>query len=60
MATMYWWSNESGTYAPDPDDLPKVKQLFKANFPDIKILTYHYEDPTLITLKEHLSREVLE
>lgn len=52
--------NESGTYAPDKDDLPKVKELFKLNFPGIKILTYHYEDPVLITLKQYLSREVLE
>lgn len=52
--------NESGTYAPDKDDLPKVKELLKLNFPDIKIHTYHYEDPILVTLKQNLSREVLE
>lgn len=52
--------NASGTYAPDKDDLPKVKELFQLNFPDIEILTYHYEDPTLIALKRNLSSEVLE
>jgi len=39
--------NNSGTYAPDKNDLPRLVQLFQANFPGLEVEALNYSDPTL-------------
>ncbi|CAF3396948.1 unnamed protein product [Rotaria sp. Silwood1] len=39
--------NGSGTYAPDRSLLSKLKNLLSFNFPGLKVVTYHFEDPQL-------------
>lgn len=39
--------NNSGTYAPDKDDLPKVKQFFLWNFIGLAVEVVDFRDPLL-------------
>ncbi|KAF9412021.1 hypothetical protein BGZ94_001172 [Podila epigama] len=39
--------NNSGTYAPKKEQLPKVKKLFELNFPDLIVTAMDREDPIL-------------
>lgn len=39
--------NNSGTYAPKKEDLPRVRELFVRNFPDLVVVALDHEDPYL-------------
>ncbi|KAF9365157.1 hypothetical protein BGX34_011213 [Mortierella sp. NVP85] len=39
--------NNSGTYSPKKEDLPKVKKLFELNFPDLVVVALDHDDPRL-------------
>ncbi|KAF9289590.1 hypothetical protein BGZ68_009008 [Mortierella alpina] len=39
--------NNSGTYAPKKEDLPKVQKLFQLNFPDLVVIALDHEDAYL-------------
>lgn len=39
--------NNSGTYSPDKNDLPRLVQLFQYNFPGLEVEALNYEDPLL-------------
>ena len=39
--------NNSGTFAPDLNDLPKLEQLFRKNFPGLLVEAYDRADPRL-------------
>ncbi|CAF2383749.1 unnamed protein product [Rotaria sp. Silwood2] len=47
----YQWElvidNGSGTYAPNRSLLGKLNNLLSFNFPRLKVVTYHFEDPQL-------------
>ncbi|TFK35469.1 hypothetical protein BDQ12DRAFT_655597 [Crucibulum laeve] len=44
--------NNSGTYAPDPAMLPKLKELLEYNFPGFKIFALDHEDSKLVESRE--------
>lgn len=44
--------NNSGTYAPQKQDLHKVKRCFELNFPDLVVKAVDREDPYLKSLEE--------
>ncbi|KAI0561647.1 hypothetical protein FGB62_76g072 [Gracilaria domingensis] len=46
--------NNSGTYAPGKEDLPKVAEVFRRNFPGLEVLALDYRDPYLNTLSTQL------
>ncbi|KAG0239411.1 hypothetical protein BGW41_007675 [Actinomortierella wolfii] len=48
--------NNSGTYAPRKEDLPKVKELFERNFPDLRVVVMDHEDPYLKEIRERTKR----
>ncbi|KAK3848606.1 MAG: hypothetical protein J3R72DRAFT_393588 [Linnemannia gamsii] len=48
--------NNSGTYAPNKDELHKVQQLFQLNFPDLVVRAVDREDPYLKDLVEATKR----
>ncbi|KAF8437483.1 hypothetical protein L210DRAFT_3545775 [Boletus edulis BED1] len=39
--------NNSGTYSPDPDLLPKVKEIIGMNFSGFRVVALRHEDPEL-------------
>ena len=39
--------NNSGTYSPDPMDLPDLKACMEYNFPGFNIIALDYNDPAL-------------
>lgn len=39
--------NNSGTYSPDKNDLPRLVQLFQYNFPGLEVEALNYSDPLL-------------
>eukprot|EP00026_Physarum_polycephalum_P017051 Phypoly_transcript_18136.p1 GENE.Phypoly_transcript_18136~~Phypoly_transcript_18136.p1 ORF type:complete len:237 (+),score=21.25 Phypoly_transcript_18136:88-711(+) len=45
--------NNSGTYGPDVNDLPKLKALFERNFPDMRVETRDREDPRTKEFAKH-------
>lgn len=44
--------NNSGTYAPKKEDLPKVRALFERNFPDLVVVALDHEDPHLKEIRQ--------
>ncbi|OAQ32368.1 hypothetical protein K457DRAFT_16376 [Linnemannia elongata AG-77] len=48
--------NNSGTYSPRKEDLPKVKKLFEANFPGLTVITLDHEDPVLKDIRAETKR----
>ncbi|KAF9576032.1 hypothetical protein EC968_000592 [Mortierella alpina] len=56
----YAWTllidNNSGTYAPKKEDLPKVQKLFELNFPDLVVRAVDREDPALKEIAEATKR----
>ncbi|KHN98966.1 C2 domain containing protein [Metarhizium album ARSEF 1941] len=44
--------NDSGTYRPDKSILPKLKEFFERNFPNLGVVTMHWEEEELQKLKE--------
>ncbi|OAA48478.1 C2 domain containing protein [Metarhizium rileyi] len=44
--------NDSGTYRPDKSILPKLKTFFERNFPNLGVITMHWEEEELQKLKE--------
>ncbi|KAG0219187.1 hypothetical protein BGX33_004251 [Mortierella sp. NVP41] len=48
--------NNSGTYAPNKDELYKVQQVFQLNFPDLVVRAVDREDPYLKELVEATKR----
>ncbi|KAF9426431.1 hypothetical protein BGZ94_006528 [Podila epigama] len=44
--------NNSGTYAPRKQDLPLVRKLFQANFPDLIVDARDHDDPMLKEIRE--------
>ncbi|KAG0302123.1 hypothetical protein BGZ98_007760 [Dissophora globulifera] len=48
--------NNSGTYAPKKEVLPKVKELFELNFPDLVVMALDREDPYLVEIKEQTKK----
>lgn len=39
--------NNSGTYAPDKEDLPKVEEVFRRNFDGLHVTALDFQDPLL-------------
>ena len=39
--------NNSGTFGPDKNDLPRVAELFRRNFPGLEVEALDYADPIL-------------
>ncbi|KAF9092380.1 hypothetical protein BGX29_010488 [Mortierella sp. GBA35] len=48
--------NNSGTYSPRKEDLPKVKKLFETNFPGLTVITLDHEDPVLKDIRAETKR----
>ncbi|KAG0316938.1 hypothetical protein BGZ97_006142 [Linnemannia gamsii] len=48
--------NNSGTYSPRKEDLPKVKKLFETNFPGLTVIVLDHEDPTLKEIRAETKR----
>ena len=48
--------NNSGTYSPRKEDLPKVKKLFETNFPGLTVITLDHEDPMLKEIRAETKR----
>ncbi|KAF9207194.1 hypothetical protein BGZ49_000990 [Haplosporangium sp. Z 27] len=48
--------NNSGTYGPKKEDLPKVKEIFKRNFPDLEVVALDHEDPILKEIREETKK----
>jgi hypothetical protein len=46
--------NNSGTYGPAPEHLPKLKQLLELNFPDLEVEALNFSDPQLALYKQTL------
>jgi len=46
--------NNSGTYAPNKDDLPLLQRLFNINFPDIEVEALDRSDPKMEIYKTNL------
>lgn len=44
--------NNSGTYAPDKNLLPQLKELLRSNFPGLRVRCLDREDPVLIESRE--------
>ncbi|KAF9380000.1 hypothetical protein CPC16_010507 [Podila verticillata] len=44
--------NNSGTYAPKKEDLPKLRELFERNFPDLVVVALDHEDPYLKEIRQ--------
>lgn len=44
--------NDSGTYRPDKSILPKLKEFFEKNFPNLGVIAMHWEEDELQKLKE--------
>ncbi|KAF9905179.1 hypothetical protein EC991_001941 [Linnemannia zychae] len=48
--------NNSGTYSPRKEDLPKVKKLFETNFPQLTVIVLDHEDPVLKEIRAETKR----
>ncbi|KAF9134402.1 hypothetical protein BGW39_007154 [Mortierella sp. 14UC] len=48
--------NNSGTYSPRKEDLPKVKKLFETNFPGLTVIVLDHEDPVLKEIRAETKR----
>ncbi|KAF9930214.1 hypothetical protein FBU30_000758 [Linnemannia zychae] len=48
--------NNSGTYSPRKEDLPKVKRLFESNFPGLTVIVLDHEDPVLKDIRAETKR----
>lgn len=46
--------NNSGTYAPDREDLPKVAEVFRRNFVGLHVTALDYQDPLLARYRQDL------
>ena len=46
--------NNSGTYSPSKDDLPKLKEVFQRNFAGLPVEVLDYKDPRLKQYREQL------
>ncbi|PXF48329.1 hypothetical protein BWQ96_01789 [Gracilariopsis chorda] len=46
--------NNSGTYSPGKEDLPRVAEVFRRNFPGLDVLALDFRDPYLKSLQTHL------
>lgn len=46
--------NNSGTYAPGKEDLPRVAEVFRRNFPGLDVLALDFRDPYLKSLQTQL------
>lgn len=46
--------NNSGTYAPDKEDLPKVVEVFRRNFVGLHVTALDYQDPLLVQYRQDL------
>eukprot|EP01012_Entosiphon_sulcatum_P002228 TRINITY_DN10445_c0_g1_i1.p1 TRINITY_DN10445_c0_g1~~TRINITY_DN10445_c0_g1_i1.p1 ORF type:complete len:316 (-),score=47.80 TRINITY_DN10445_c0_g1_i1:133-1080(-) len=46
--------NDSGTYAPDPQDLPKVSEVLQHTFPGLVVYACQRDDPYVKGLKERI------
>jgi hypothetical protein len=43
--------NGSGTYAPKPESLHLLKEVFQANFPELKVVTHDFHEMDVIRKK---------
>ncbi|KAF9914818.1 hypothetical protein BX616_007493 [Lobosporangium transversale] len=48
--------NNSGTYAPKKEDLPRLKRVFELNFPDLVVIGLDHEDPQLKEIREETEK----
>ncbi|KAF9086820.1 hypothetical protein BGX27_003096 [Mortierella sp. AM989] len=53
-----WIDNNSSTYSPKKEDLPKVVDIFEKNFPDLVVEGFDHEDPTLKDICEKTKEEI--
>jgi hypothetical protein len=49
--------NNSGTFGPDPNVLPKLAQVLKLNFPGLEVETLAFADPQLASYRKQLEEE---
>jgi len=50
--------NNSGTYSPDKNLLPKLRQLFQINFPGLLVEALDYKDPLLEKYKSEMQLNI--
>jgi len=44
--------NNSGTFGPDPNDLPRLQRIFQLNFPGLEVDVRDFKDPLLKKVKD--------
>ncbi|KZV95888.1 C2-domain-containing protein [Exidia glandulosa HHB12029] len=49
-----WIDNASGTYGPDPELLPKLRECIEYNFPGIKVKAFDFKDEELAQSKKDM------
>lgn len=49
--------NNSGTYGPNPEILPKLVHVLKINFPGLEVEGLHFADPQLAAYKKQFDEE---
>ncbi len=52
--------NNSGTYAPDKADLPKLRLLLEANFPGLAVEALDFRNPLLVEYSSRITRTMSE
>ncbi|KAI1305573.1 hypothetical protein EDD11_004908 [Mortierella claussenii] len=48
--------NNSGTYGPKKEDLPKIQKVFELNFPDLVVVALDREDPYLKEIRDETKK----
>ena len=48
--------NNSGTYSPKKEDLPKVKEVFESNFPDLAVVALDHDDAYLKEIRKETKK----